>query len=265
MQWLFALIPLLVVVAIGYHIFTNTPLEAAKKRLSNLTLIEMSPDIFLELPVIDEAVPSPLSIAGTAYSDDGALHWRIRSEENVILAAGTIDLGSGTEWMIFEEQLFLPEIANHLAILELYTKKEGNLDKALMQRGLLVESNEVLEVQVYYREEARAKEDCTAIAYQERRFGFTEEKEFMTLLELLKGPTATWALNLVPEGADLVSVTRQEGLARVDFTGSTVEDWFIEGCDVSPGFLQITQTLEQFEGIEAVEIWIDEVKLTRER
>lgn len=266
LQWLFLLIPLFLMAGIGYRIFTSTPIGEAKSRLQALELVEVSSDIFLDEPEKNAVVTSPLLVSGKAYSDDGALYWRIRDEDNVILAADSIALETSTEWTTFEAEIFLPEIGNHLAVLEVYTKKAGNLDEAVLQRGLLVESTEVMVVQVYYIEASKAEEgDCTATAYQERRFGFTEQTELATLIELLEGPTATWALNKVPAEAGLVSVTRNENSVRVEFTKSTVDDWFIEDCDVSPGFLQITQTLEQFDGVEEVEIWIDGVELTAGR
>jgi hypothetical protein len=253
---------------LGYEVFTSTPLGEARDRLNGSELVTESSDITLVSPEAGSVVTSPLHVSGSAYATSGILRWAVRDEEGVIRRGGEIDLGTTEEWTDFDAEIFLPEIPDHLFTLELSTRSEVNQEIAFLETPLLASTTDPIAIQVYYIDVAKAdaeEGDCAAVAFQERVVGLTDQVELLAMEELLRGPTADWARNEVPETAELVSLYKEEGVVRAHFTKSTVEEWYAEECEVSGAFEQISQTLQQFEGVTTVEIWLDGVELSQTR
>ncbi len=102
--------------------------------------------------------------------------------------------------------------------------------------------------------------DCSVVSLYSRQITKTSEVAYVSLYELLKGPTASekaaGATTIIPDGVQINSVRRTGDTIYADFD-ETLEFQVGGSCRVQAIRSQITNTLKQFSGVNNVVISIN--------
>lgn len=218
-------------------------------------------NIVLDSPENEGLTASPMVIKGKARVFEGVLNWRITSLEGKELSSGftTTSASDVGEFGNFEERIFLPLISQHTFYLEVYSisARDGS-EEGKVRVEVVPEDAGKTTVNVFFSDPEFIEEgDCSQVDFEKRTMNKTVNTAELAIQELLKGPESNWANTSIPAFTILNSISISEGLARVDFGGSTPSPWNGGSCHVTSLRSQIEETLLQFPSISSVEITLD--------
>jgi hypothetical protein len=212
-----------------------------------------------------QVLTNPFVILGRASTLDGAVQWRIRDDQQNIVASGavTTDAASPAAFGSFRVRAFydgLPKTTNGTVQVYLRSPRDGS-EQDLVKAAVVL-NREIQPLKIFFVDQMKDPQllHCEIVSPVTRRVTKTDSAPEAAMLELLKGPSASeqTAGNrtaLVPE-TGLRSVTIDGDTATVDFTRQFVLG--ISGkCQVAALRAQVEQTLKQFQGVRNVKILVE--------
>lgn len=227
------------------------------------TAVDLQPEanIVVDLPLDQTEISSPITVTGKARVFENVVNWMIRDINGKELSSGYFgtdaqDVGLFGE---FEERIYVPVVTNPEIILQVfnYSAKDGSVEN-LVERRLFVKEMGRTSVNVYFTDpDAMQFGDCSAVDFEKRTVNKTVNVAELSMLELLKGPTAQWARTEMPFYTSLDSVSVTNKKAIVKFTSPNIAEWNGGSCHVVALRAQIEKTLLQFDSVESVEIFVN--------
>lgn len=238
--------------------------------LGGSTQVDNSPDavmdeteanIVVDSPTAGDSVTSPIEMTGRARVFENVVDYAIKTEDGDVLASGffTADAPDVGKFGDFNERVFLPSTSGDSIILEVFSTsaRDGSVQD-LVRIPLTLTDTGTSSVEAYFVDSAiAATEDCTAVDFEKRTAHKTVNVAELALVELLKGPTSSWAVTEIPEGTKLNSITIRDGVADVDFYSPNPARWSGGSCHTTAIRAQIEQTLLQFPTVDSVEISVN--------
>lgn len=222
---------------------------------------ESDANVRLNLPKENDVVTSPLLIQGSARVFEAVVSYEIRSLNETVLATGFTmthaeDIGL---FGPFETEIFLPAISEPAFYLDVFwhSPEDGRrLD--VVRRRLTLANQEKSTVDVYFSDEAEVNAgDCSAVDVEKRTIARTIRVGEYAIRELLKGPTKSWAISMIPEWTEYESLTITNGEAVLRLTSPSIQEWSGGSCKVQAIRSQIEETLKQFSSVNTVRIIVN--------
>lgn len=216
--------------------------------------------IILDAPAEGAEVTSPLVLEGRARVFEATVSWRLKKMNGGIVDEGyfmTKDVDD-EYWGTIDERIFLPVLDDDEYILEVFevSMADGS-DRNLVTRRIRVKDEGKITVQVYFVDPAMVEMgDCTLVDFEKRTVAHTVNVAELAIEELLSGPTSSWAQTEVPPYATLESINIVDGVATVNFSGTT-SGWNGGSCHVLALRAQIEETLQQFDSVDSVVIQVN--------
>lgn len=215
-------------------------------------------------PTPNQQVENPITVTGTARVFEQTFSWRLRNRDTGAVLSQGIGMSTGEDVGRFNPFSFKIPLAVGTPtrlILELidFSAKDGSV---VYQANipLTLKSQQTMKLGVHLTTAATGQGDCTQTTKVDRTVLKTIETAYISLWELLKGPSAAEKQSgystSIPENVKINSLRISNGTADADFSHE-LEQGVAGSCRVAAIRAQITNTLKQFPTIKNVVISIN--------
>ncbi len=223
------------------------------------------PGMIVTSPTANAVVNNPITVTGKTYAFEGAFQYALRDGSGKVWFQSTGQAGAPDEvtfYRNFSVKIPVPVGTPKDLIIELfeYSAKDGSIIN-LVRVPVRLATQQTMTVKVYLNNRRLNGNDaCDVVFPVDRTIIKTQETAYLSLIELLKGPTGSdkdaQYYTSIPEGVKLNSLRITNGVAYADFN-STLEYQVGGSCRVGVIRSQITNTLKQFSSVKDVVISID--------
>ncbi len=226
--------------------------------------------IKISFPRPNDTVESPIVIKGEArgfWFFEASFPVKLLDENGNVVAMGVAQAQG--DWMTedfvpFEAELNFVEILTGTGTLILEKDNPSGLPEYADELRIQVKfkaPQDTIVIKAYFNNDKMDPEfSCNKVFPTERRIKKTQAVARAALEELLKGPSpgekAEGYFTSLNPGVKIQKLTIENGTARVDFD-ATLESQVGGSCRVAAIRAQITETLNQFPGVQQVIISID--------
>ncbi|MEK7589512.1 MAG: Gmad2 immunoglobulin-like domain-containing protein [Patescibacteria group bacterium] len=221
-------------------------------------------NIIVTSPSVNAIVGNPITVIGKARVFEGVFQYALRDMTGKVWyrANGQTGAPEDSNYQPFTVKIPVPVGTPKDLIIEVfeYSAKDGSIIN-LVRVPVRFSTLTTATVKVYLSSHRLNSGDvCSVVFPVERTIIKTQETAYISLTELLKGPTDSDKVEQyytsIPEGVKVNSVRITNGIAYADFDG-TLEYQVGGSCRVGVIRLQITNTLKQFSSIKDVVISIN--------
>ncbi len=223
--------------------------------------------IIVESPKANDQVSNPITVTGKARVFEQTFNYKLKNASNgqILVEGAAMSAGQElSEFNPFSFKIALPVNSPENLLLELieYSAADGS-ERYKVSIPLKLTSKETMKVKSYFSK--NVTNDCSAVSAVERTVLKTQEPAYISLTELLKGPTtseknAGFSTNIpvstLPMNMRINSVRIVNGVATADFSGE-LESGVAGSCRVMAIRSQIENTLKQFSTVKSVVISIN--------
>ena len=218
--------------------------------------------------VPNQLLPNPFVILGRAVALERVVYWRVRDSRGSEIASGSTltDALDDRSFGAFRARAFYQRPSETAdGIVELFTHAPGGWEQNMLTIPVQLERG-ITTVKVFFVNEVEDPElkRCDQPQSVTRRVAKTAQVPEVTLLELLKGPTAaeqqTGLRTAILPGTQLRSVTVLRDTATVDFSRQLVLG-MVEECNVKATRAQVERALKQLPNIKNVRMLVEGIDL----
>ncbi len=250
--------------AIGSLVRIDGVREFSTREVTPVTIVSVEgPALQVTSPLPGSIVTSPLVVFGFGRVFEQQFAWRIKDAAGLKVASGhafTHATDSG-HFGPFRIEIVLPAVTDPGISLEVfnYSAKDGK-EENLVSIPLQMLTVETTTVQAYYPNSKKGSlKDCTAVFPVTRTIAKTSAVGRAAIMKLLDEPTPEEKklgyFSSIPPYTEIISLSINEGVARVDFTGSIAT--IAGSCRVGSARAQIEHTLAQFPTVSDIEISVN--------
>lgn len=241
-----------------------TPIES-----SPVTSLQPTPtntgqaNITVTSPKANAVVTNPITVTGQARVFENTFNYILRDSNGTKLfeSYGMTDAPDSGIFGNYTIKLPVPAGASKNLVIEVfeYSAKDGAVIN-LVRVPVTLQTQATSVYKVYLGSTKLPGIECEKVAAVNRTVIRTGEPAYISLVELLKGPTpadkAAGYITSIPSNVRINSITIQNGVARVDFD-EALQAQVGGSCRVSAIRAQITETLKQFSTVKSVVISIN--------
>ncbi|KKT87181.1 MAG: hypothetical protein A3J46_00180 [Candidatus Yanofskybacteria bacterium RIFCSPHIGHO2_02_FULL_41_11] len=257
-------LPALIVILLGLGAWWITSKTSPDDAMMPTPAVSASPtvppNITITSPVVNALVGSPVIVTGKARVFENTFNVRVKDSSGKIVYETFVMTDAKDAGIFGNYSIKVPLPANQgtdfvIESISYSAKGDGSLEG---YASVPVKLNTVATstVQVAFT----VNNDCQTVRLYPRTIVKTSEVAFMSLIELMEGPTTQekiqGALTSIPDGTGLNSIRISGNTAYADFN-HVLDQGAGGSCRVTAIRSQITNTLKQFPNITSVIISIN--------
>jgi len=236
--------------------------ESPNSSVPSISATPTAQNIVITSPKVNSAVANPITLTGKARVFEGVFQYALRDASGKIWfqSMGQAGAPDNDGWRNFSVKIPIPVETPRDLIIEVfeYSAKDGSITN-LVRVPVKLSTQQTTTLKVFFGKTGVTENDCTTMSALKRTVIQTNEPAYISLTELLKGPTnsekqAGYYTSL-PDNVQLSSLILRSGTATADFTES-LQAGVGGSCRVTAIRAQISQTLKQFSTIKSVIISI---------
>lgn len=240
-----------------------SPIPAASISSSISPSPTAQPNITISSPIANQLVDSPILVTGTARVFENQFTVQIKDSSGKIVASAHVfsDAKDAGQFGNYSVKIPIPVGTGtnfKIEALSYAPKGDGSFE-GYASVSVKLKSTATANISVAFMP-TPVGNDCTVVKLFSRSITKTLEVAYLSLYELLKGPTlaekALGAVTQIPEGTQINSVRRSGDTIYADFN-EMLEYQSGGSCHVQAIRSQITNTLKQFSGVNNVVISIN--------
>lgn len=262
MKAVFLLIVMVVIILAGSLLFFRNEVTAPSQTTIPEEQLEKNIEVFLPTP--NQEVDVPIEVTGKARVFENTFSYVLRdiNGNKVYEDFAMTDAREAGQFGNFSVKIPVPINTSRNLVVEVfeYSAKDGSVIN-LVQVPVVLKSQDRQNIMLFFDNNNLDPEiSCDKVFPVEREIIRTSQAGFMTLFELLKGPTeeeiSKGYLTSIPLRVKINSLRIENGTAYADFN-ERLEDNGGGSCHVTAVRTQIEETLKQFKPVNNVVISVN--------